>query len=99
WAQNSAQDSDCMIWTRVSTCPRMLLSASSPSTVLPLNVLLESSPQYCHTLFFCPFQWWEPNPLEAHLLLAILHNAAIVFVQLFLVVSVIRFEQGDRIGS
>src|SRR5262245_16078468 len=73
----------------------MLLSARSPSTVLPLQVLLQPLPQLGHPFLFGPSQRREAAALLARPFFGPRAHPSVLLVEFCTVISIITFHQCD----
>src|SRR5437773_12395382 len=72
-----------------------LMSARMPFTVFLLASFFQKLLQPGHAFLPCPVQRRKPQSLQANLFLAMLPSPAILFVELFLVFSIVLFEERD----
>src|SRR6266478_5798740 len=73
------------------------MSARMPFTVFLLATLFEKMLQPGHALLPSPVQLGKPQSLQPNLFLAVLPRLAILFVELFLVLPVILFDERDLV--
>src|SRR5205085_9570782 len=71
------------------------MSARMPFTVFLLATLFEKMLQPGHALLPSPVQLGKPQSLQPNLFLAVLPRLSILFVELFLVLPVILFDERD----